>query len=118
MTGAAGQQRISPDFVANFTVPVPPIDEQLEILGFIQRETAKFSISIRRAAREIALVQEYRTRLITDVVTGKVDVRHLAPVAGEAAAEEPEPWDEEEDVIDGQDAENLETVEEMADADD
>jgi hypothetical protein len=35
MTGAAGQQRISPDFVANFIAPVPPIGEQESITCFL-----------------------------------------------------------------------------------
>jgi len=118
MTGAAGQQRISPDFVANFTVPVPPADEQIKILRYIRDETAKFSESIQRAARGIELVQEYRTRLIADVVTGKVDVRHLAPHPDPLPQGEREEEDEGEDMIDGPDAGDLEPVEEMVDADD
>lgn len=74
MTGAAGQQRVSPDFVADFVVPVPPADEQEEIVAFIRSETVKFCAVIDRAQREIDLIREYRTRLITDVVTGKLDV--------------------------------------------
>ena len=41
-----------------------------------------------RAQREIDLIREYRTRLIADVVTGKVDVRHLAPPPGSEDSEE------------------------------
>jgi type I restriction enzyme, S subunit len=77
MTGAAGQQRISQDFVANFDLPVPPINEQQEILAFIASETSKFRAAIERANREIDLILEYRTRLIADVVTGRVDVREV-----------------------------------------
>jgi len=79
MTGAAGQQRVSQDFVANFPVPIPSPDEQEKIVFFIERETSRFRIAIARAEREIELIREYRTRLIADVVTGKLDVRHLAP---------------------------------------
>ena len=78
MTGAAGQQRVSPDFVANFEVPVPPVDEQKEIVYYIKAETDKFAVAIKRAKHEIDLIREYRTRLIADVVTGKVDVRGIA----------------------------------------
>jgi type I restriction enzyme S subunit len=45
--------------------------------------------------REIRLLREYRTRLIADVVTGKLDVREAAARLPEEA-EEPEPLDEAE----------------------
>jgi len=57
---------------------VPSIDEQLEIEEFsnyLQRISDIFG-------RQIDLIRKYRTRLISDVVTGKVDVRHLAPPPG------------------------------------
>ena len=37
-----------------------------------------FTFSISRTEREIALMQEYRTRLTADIVTGKLDVREAA----------------------------------------
>jgi type I restriction enzyme S subunit len=74
--GAAGRNR--PLNTRSFLlemIPVPSIDEQLEI--------EQFSNSLRRISdvfgRQIALIREYRTRLISDVVTGKIDVRHVAP---------------------------------------
>jgi len=97
---------------------VPPVPEQMAICQWIAKQLQPLSDAVDRAKREIELIQEYRTRLIADVVTGKVDVRHLAPDAVEAASEEPEPWEEGEDMIDGQDAGDLEPVEEMVDADD
>ena len=70
------------------------------------------------AKREIDLIREYRTRLIADVVTGKVDVRHLAPPPEAMAAEaEPEDLDEGlDDEMPGED--EAELAEEAADADD
>ena len=47
--------------------------------------TQRFIIS--RTEREIALVREYRTRLIADVVTGKLDVREAAKNLPDEAAE-------------------------------
>lgn len=87
MTGAAGQQRISQDFVSNFVVPVPPPMEQQAIIDFIRAESSAFRALISRAEREIALIREYRTRLIADVVTGKLDVRHLSSAAPPQAIE-------------------------------
>lgn len=77
MTGAAGQQRIPSDFVKIYPIGLPPIDEQLEILEHIQEKSAEIDQAITRAQREIELMREYRTRLISDVVTGQVDVRGI-----------------------------------------
>ena len=44
--------------------------------------------SIDNAQREIALIQEFRTRMIADVVTGKLDVRALATTLPETAGQD------------------------------
>ena len=51
--------------------------------------------AIDKAGREVSLLREYRTRLIADVVTGKLDVREAAARLPEEA-EEPDPIDEAE----------------------
>jgi len=55
-----------------------PRNEQKEIVAFIMSETSLLNTAIARTEREIALMQEYRTRLTADVVTGKLDVRPAA----------------------------------------
>jgi len=40
---------------------------------------SEIQVGVEQAEREIGLIREYHTRLVSDVVTGKVDVRHLAP---------------------------------------
>ncbi|MBX3359824.1 MAG: hypothetical protein KF705_00055 [Phycisphaeraceae bacterium] len=112
MTGAAGQQRVSPDFVGNFVVPIPPMQEQELIVAQIQGETSALNAAISRIEKEIDLIQEYRTRLIADAVTGKIDVRGLAPDGPEASAE---PLDDVLDDAELEDAED-ELVEEAPDA--
>lgn len=77
MTGAAGQQRIPSDFVKEYPVGLPPVNEQLEILDHIRKKSGEIDQAITRAEREIELIREYRTRLISDVVTGQVDVRGI-----------------------------------------
>lgn len=77
MTGAAGQKRVPVDFVRNYIIALPSIDEQIKIIEYIKIKSAEFNLVIEKAQREIALIQEYRTRLISDVVTGKVDVRNI-----------------------------------------
>ncbi len=56
-------------------VAVPPVDEQLEIAAFLDRETAKFDTLTTEAQRAITLLQERRTALISAAVTGQIDVR-------------------------------------------
>ena len=56
-------------------VPVPPLNEQEAIARFLGRMIGKLSKAASLAHRQIDLLHEYRTRLISDVVTGKVDVR-------------------------------------------
>lgn len=60
---------------ADVDLPFPPPAEQREIAEAIGRETGQASPEIRVSHRQIALLREYRARLIADVVTGKVDVR-------------------------------------------
>lgn len=71
-----------------FHVALPPVEEQERILTYLHAATAPFAKATERARREIELLREYRTRLIADVVTGKVDVR-----AHPWANTEPEPGD-------------------------
>jgi type I restriction enzyme, S subunit len=95
---AAAQPGLSVDRIINLRVPLPSVEEQKEIANFISIETDVIFKAIDRAQREINLIREYRTRLITDVVTGKIDVRHLVPPPGsedlEEVAEALEPLDD------------------------
>jgi type I restriction enzyme, S subunit len=59
----------------DFLVALPSISEQAGIVKLIENETAKLSQTIATIEKEIVLVQEYRTALIAEAVTGKIDVR-------------------------------------------
>ena len=59
-------------------MPLPPLPEQTAIVKYLDKTTADLDTAITRARRGIDLLQEYRTRLIADVVTGKLDVREAA----------------------------------------
>jgi type I restriction enzyme S subunit len=59
-------------------IPYPPSSEQQAIVAGIGTEIAPVTTAIARTEREIALMQEYRTRLTADLVTGKLDVREAA----------------------------------------
>ena len=62
----------------NFPLALPTIQEQLEIVGYIENASVKSEKSLELLKKEISLLEEYRTRLIADVVTGQIDVRELA----------------------------------------
>lgn len=75
---AAAQPGLAVERVLNLSLPVPSPEEQAHIARYIEGETADIDTAIDRARREIELLGEYRTRLIADVVMGKVDVREAA----------------------------------------
>jgi type I restriction enzyme S subunit len=88
MTGAAGQQRVSLDFVKNFQIGLPPLAEQDNILQSLQTATKEQDSAIERIRSEIALIREHRDRQIADVVTGQVDVRAWVPGPDDVVADE------------------------------
>ena len=58
-------------------IPFPPLDEQTAIADHIDIVTTGIGAAMDRACRQIELMEEYRTRLIADVVTGKIDIRRI-----------------------------------------
>ena len=68
-------------------IPLPPAEEQNAIVEYIENAVNKIDLWTSQYGKEVALLHEYRTRLIADVVTGKLDVR-------DAAAQLPEPEQE------------------------
>jgi len=87
ISGAA-QPKLTKDRLMSISISVPPRDEQDAIIAAVQKETRPLQAAIDHAHCEIALLREYRIRLISDVVTGKLDVRGIdLPAAGDA--EEP-----------------------------
>lgn len=74
----ASRLRLYPDEFFRLEIIQPPHDEQLKIVESIQVETADLDTAISRLEGEINLLREYRTRLVSDVVTGKLDVRDAA----------------------------------------
>ena len=71
--------------IAEFKIPVPPVEEQSEIVSYLDRETAKLDQLIVAAEAAVTLLQERRGALISAAVTGKIDVRGLVPSKAEAA---------------------------------
>ena len=86
--------RLYAESFLDISVLCPPRTEQNAIVEYIGQATADTNAAISRTRRQIELLQEYRTRLISDVVTGKLDVR-------EAAALLPDEADDEEPMAEG-----------------
>jgi type I restriction enzyme S subunit len=82
------QLNLNTDTVGAIQVAWPPADEQTAIVEYLDAQTAKIDTAIAAARREIELLCEYRTRLIADVVTGKLDVREVAARLPEEPPEE------------------------------
>lgn len=70
-----GFWRLYTDDFYDIRIPVPPLTEQTAIMAALDNELAAVDTTISRTEREIELTNEYRTALISDVVTGKIDVR-------------------------------------------
>ncbi|MEZ4294567.1 MAG: hypothetical protein R3B70_06300 [Polyangiaceae bacterium] len=74
----ASRLRLYPDQFFRVPIIVPPREEQQKIVDHFNENTAGLSSAITQADREIALIREYRTSLVADVVTGRLDVRTAA----------------------------------------
>jgi type I restriction enzyme S subunit len=64
--------------IRRLPIALTTIDEQLKIVSYTEDMIAPVNTAISRLEREIDLLREYRTRLVADVVTGKLDVREAA----------------------------------------
>ncbi len=96
ISGAA-QPKLTQDRLMGISIAVASPEEQDQIVEALHDETADLRSTIERSRREIDLLREYRTRLVSDVVTGKLDVREAAANLPEELEEEPEEDSEQEE---------------------
>lgn len=75
MNQGSGQPNLNTDIVKAISIPLPPFNEQNEIIAFLDVQTAKIDTLIAKARQAIELMKERRTALISAAVTGKIDVR-------------------------------------------
>jgi hypothetical protein len=71
------------------------VEEQRAIVAHVEEGLHTINTTIQRAQQEIELIREYRTRLISDVVTGKLDVRNVELPEIEEDEAEPVPLEPE-----------------------
>lgn len=77
MTGSAGQKRVSVNYIKNFTLGIPSVEEQKSILAEIERRLVQIDKAIEIERGNIKNLQELKARIISDAVTGKIDVRSV-----------------------------------------
>ena len=74
----SAQQQLSGQILRNIYLAAPNVREQEEIVAHLHHELAKVDSAIHSTVESIALLQEYKSMLISNVVTGKLDVREAA----------------------------------------
>ena len=78
MGRGGNQEALNCDLVARMVLPFPPSHEQTRLTRYIVRVATALDRAATGATRQVKFLREYRTRLIADVVTGKLDVREAA----------------------------------------
>lgn len=77
VTGIREGQNINYATLSKHFIPIPPIEEQKQIVYHIKKRLHGIDEYITKLKDEINYLQEYKQRLISDVVTGKIDVRGI-----------------------------------------
>lgn len=72
-----GQWDLQMDKMKEIPFIVPPADEQVAIVDYIKRTLPQYDVAIEKLSAEVETLEEYKTKLIADVVTGKIDVRDI-----------------------------------------
>jgi len=74
--GFSAQPGIYLGTLANFRLPIPPLDEQNEINKYCSLKSERIDILVSKAMSAVKFMQERRTALISAAVTGKIDIRN------------------------------------------
>lgn len=77
MSNATTIEVIYSETLKAVAIPIPPVEEQETILQYLDRETGNLDILHTNVETAIEKLKEYRAALITDAVTGKIDVHSL-----------------------------------------
>jgi type I restriction enzyme S subunit len=76
-----GQPNINQDIVRSLRISIPEVDEQIEIVEHLSKILDELEGLLRLSDRQVLLLQERRSALISAAVTGQIDVRGLVPEA-------------------------------------
>ncbi|MFJ3152184.1 restriction endonuclease subunit S [Pseudomonas putida] len=75
LSNGGGQPNLSQDDLKKIRIPIPDLDEQKEIVRFLDEKTSVVDEQAKKVEEVVARLLEYRSSLITNAVTGKIDVR-------------------------------------------
>jgi len=68
---------INPTELGQIPIIMPPLSEQITIVNFLDKATAKIDKTIKKIEQKIKLLEEYKKSLIHHTVTGKIDIREV-----------------------------------------
>lgn len=74
MTGTGGLKRVSPKFVSDYPLAIPPYIEQQQIADYLDKKCAEIDDLIKLKEQKIEKLKEYKKSLIYEYVTGKKEV--------------------------------------------
>jgi len=77
MTGAGGLKRVSPEFVRDHFIGLPPVEEQTAIAAFLDQQLLRMQAVAKTVEETIALLKERRAALITAAVTGQIPAEDM-----------------------------------------
>ncbi len=72
-----GQWDLQIDKMKEIPFIIPPADEQIAIVEHVRATMPKYDALIEKLNEEVRLLEEYKARIVTDAVTGKIDVRNV-----------------------------------------
>ena len=72
-----GQWDLQMDKMKEIPFIVPPADEQIAIVKYIKKALPRYDAAIEKLTEEVAVLEEYKNKIIADTVTGKIDVRGI-----------------------------------------
>lgn len=74
-----GQPNLNTDIIKSTIIPLPPVNEQISIVEFIENKLSSFIDLVNSISFQIEKLKEYRQSIISEAVTGKIDVRDWQP---------------------------------------
>ena len=74
MTGTGGLKRVSPYFIRNSQIPIPPLDEQKEIAQYLDEKTSAIDSLVAKKNQLVTELESLKKSMIFEYVTGKKEV--------------------------------------------
>ena len=72
-------ENINAEKYAELSIPLPPIQEQEDIIAYLDSKTSTLDATLKELETQIADLRLYKASVITEAVTGQVDARNWTP---------------------------------------